>query len=148
GNVSEPNGSYIITFSWTAEGPTGGPTCETTIVAYKTDLTGGGADRFSDTDNDIVADDSDNGLQTASAGIGGVDSSGIVIQDENGQSLVISNCGPSSCGAVDDGTDDVCGRVEACRDKRGNVRNVCRDAGGQCDLAETCTGNSGACPGD
>jgi hypothetical protein len=53
-------------------------------------------------------------------------------------------------GCADDGnpcTTDLC-QSGACAHAAGNAGAVCRAAAGECDLAETCTGSSTACPTD
>src|SRR5206468_2996222 len=73
--------------------------------------------------------------------------------------LQSTSCPPDAVKAAgasctDDGivcTADVCnGTVgaPACTHAAGNAGTVCRAAVGQCDVAETCTGTSTACPTD
>src|SRR5438094_63821 len=70
-----------------------------------------------------------------------------------------SSCGsdtvePAGTSCTDDDnpcTTDVCNGTAgapACTHPAGNAGTVCRDSAGQCDVAETCTGTSGACPAD
>src|SRR5207253_284650 len=70
-----------------------------------------------------------------------------------------SSCGsdtvePAGTSCTDDDnpcTTDVCNGTAgapACTHPAGNAGTVCRDSAGQCDVAETCTGTSGACPVD
>src|SRR5437870_9584923 len=70
-----------------------------------------------------------------------------------------SSCGsdtvePAGTSCTDDDnpcTTDVCNGtagVPACTHPAGNAGTVCRDSAGQCDVAETCTGTSAACPAD
>jgi hypothetical protein len=61
----------IISFTWTA--PSNG--CSTSVVAYRSGTTGGGAPRYTGSDNDIVADDDEGNSPTAAAGIGYTSSS-------------------------------------------------------------------------
>lgn len=60
---------------------------------------------------------------------------------------------PKTAGAAcaDDGnpcTTDLCDGAGACTHAPGNATAVCRPAAGVCDVAETCTGTSSACPAD
>jgi sugar lactone lactonase YvrE len=53
--------------------------------------------------------------------------------------------------ACDDGnlcTTDTCDPTNGCQHAVGNAGVVCRPAAGVCDVAETCTGTSAACPPD
>src|SRR5205814_8315349 len=57
--------------------------------------------------------------------------------------------GASQSGACDDNAADHCtGSGNACVDVFQAAGYTCRDSAGQCDVAETCTGTSGACPAD
>ena len=57
--------------------------------------------------------------------------------------------GTSQGGACDDDPNDHCsGTSAACVDAFVSSATVCRAATGTCDVAETCTGASGACPDD
>src|SRR5439155_1080065 len=52
-------------------------------------------------------------------------------------------------GACDDNAADHCtGSGNACVDVFQAAGYTCRDSAGQCDVAETCSGTSGACPAD
>src|SRR5206468_365292 len=61
---------------------------------------------------------------------------------------------PAGTACTDDGnvcTTDVCNGTAgapACIHPAGNAGTVCRAALNECDLAETCTGTSSACPAD
>ena len=61
-----------ITFQWPAQVP---PDCQTMVVAYKVGTTGS-SDQFSNTSNDVIADDVYDNTPQASAGIGAVNPSG------------------------------------------------------------------------
>src|SRR5205823_223331 len=52
------------------------------------------------------------------------------------------------CGDGNVCTVDTCTWWGGCQHTPGNAGTVCRASEGECDVAETCTGNSGACPGD
>src|SRR5207244_12258121 len=57
--------------------------------------------------------------------------------------------GASQGGGCDDDAADHCtGSSNACVDVFQAARYTCRDSAGQCDVAETCPGTSGACPVD
>src|SRR5213078_883943 len=57
--------------------------------------------------------------------------------------------GASQSGACDDNAADHCtGSGNACVDVFQAAGSTCRDSAGQCDVAETCSGTSGACPAD
>jgi hypothetical protein len=57
--------------------------------------------------------------------------------------------GSSQGGLCDDNTLDHCsGTANTCVDVYKSSSTVCRESAGQCDVAEQCTGTSGACPGD
>lgn len=70
GNVDSSN-NRIINFSWAAANNA----CQTTIVAYRTGTTPGGNPQFTNTNADVIEDDSDDASSNASAGIGYVASS-------------------------------------------------------------------------
>src|SRR5205814_10449224 len=54
--------------------------------------------------------------------------------------------GASQSGACDDNAADHCtGSGNSCVDVFQAAGYTCRDSAGQCDVAETCTGTSGAC---
>jgi len=55
------------------------------------------------------------------------------------------------CTCADDGnpcTVDACDASQVCQHTAGNAGGVCRASAGGCDVAETCTGSSTACPAD
>src|SRR5581483_3600094 len=57
--------------------------------------------------------------------------------------------GASQGGVCDNDPGDHClGTANTCVDSFKSSATVCRGSAGQCDLAETCTGSSGACPAD
>src|SRR5204863_102882 len=57
--------------------------------------------------------------------------------------------GASQGGVCDDDTADRCtGSSNTCVDAYKSSSTVCRSSAGQCDVAESCTGTSGACPTD
>src|SRR5205085_297509 len=59
-------------------------------------------------------------------------------------------CSGSSQGGVcdDDASDRCAGSSTACTDAYQLASVICRSDAGECDIAETCTGASGACPAD
>src|SRR6185369_5450515 len=61
-----------------------------------------------------------------------------------------TSCTGSSQGGVcdDDASDHCTGTDTACVDTFQSASIECRADGGQCDVAETCTGTSGSCPAD
>src|SRR5262249_53552214 len=63
---------------------------------------------------------------------------------------VTTHCtGASQGGACDNDTADHCrGTGNTCVDAFQAAMVVCRPSAGQCDVAESCTGTSGACPAD
>ena len=66
-----------------------------------------------------------------------------------GQCQVVPVSAGTPC--TDDGslcTVDQCNGSGACAHTPGNAGTVCRAAAGQCDVAESCTGSSPACPAD
>src|SRR5436190_11629435 len=57
--------------------------------------------------------------------------------------------GASQGGACDDDAADHCsGTSDSCVDVVEPATTTCRASAGQCDVAEMCTGSSGACPAD
>src|SRR3989441_3898159 len=57
--------------------------------------------------------------------------------------------GASQGGACDDDVADHCsGTSDSCVDVFEPATTTCRASTGQCDVAEMCTGRSGACPAD
>ncbi|KDO16724.1 hypothetical protein SPRG_17781, partial [Saprolegnia parasitica CBS 223.65] len=58
-----------------------------------------------------------------------------------------TKCSGSSTGGACDGV-DYCDGKGNCEDKYLPSTTVCRLSKGQCDIAESCTGSSGACPAD
>src|SRR3989442_355202 len=54
---------------------------------------------------------------------------------------------PPSNGGACDGTDS-CDGAGHCVDGFKSATTTCRPSAGQCDVAESCTGTSGACPAD
>src|SRR5207249_1608532 len=64
-------------------------------------------------------------------------------------SSATSCTGASQGEACDDDAADHCtGSANTCVDVFRSGATVCRASAGQCDVAETCTGTSGACPAD
>ncbi|KDO24849.1 hypothetical protein SPRG_09681 [Saprolegnia parasitica CBS 223.65] len=62
-----------------------------------------------------------------------------------------AKCPGQSCtngGACDDDANDYCNDKAECISAFKPSTTVCRPSGGQCDVAEMCTGSSGACPID
>src|SRR5262245_37986081 len=58
-----------------------------------------------------------------------------------------TSCTRSSTGGACDGTDS-CDGAGHCKDGFLTATTICRAAAGECDVAESCTGSSGACPAD
>ncbi|HEV8200693.1 MAG TPA: hypothetical protein VGS03_11790, partial [Candidatus Polarisedimenticolia bacterium] len=58
-----------------------------------------------------------------------------------------TTCTGTSNGGACDGTDS-CDGHGACKDGYLTATTICRASAGQCDVAESCTGTSGACPAD
>jgi hypothetical protein len=65
----------------------------------------------------------------------------------NGFQASTTSCVGTSTGGVCDGTDS-CDGAGACVDGFVSATTTCRPSAGQCDVAESCTGTSGACPAD
>src|SRR5205823_2508701 len=64
-------------------------------------------------------------------------------------SATTSCTGSSNGGSCDNDSGDHCsGSGNACVDAFQPATTTCRGAAGQCDVAETCTGSTGACPAD
>src|SRR5262245_5661816 len=57
-------------------------------------------------------------------------------------------CTGTSNGGACDGTDSCKGGENTCVDGFQPATTICRASAGQCDVAESCTGSSGACPAD
>ena len=65
----------------------------------------------------------------------------------NGFASATTTCVGTSNGGACDGTDS-CNGAGACVDGFKSATTTCRPSAGQCDVAESCTGDSGACPPD
>jgi hypothetical protein len=66
----------------------------------------------------------------------------------NGFAPDTMTCVGTSNGGVCDDVDKCSGTANTCVDKYKPSSVVCRPEDGQCDVEETCTGSSGACPAD